>query len=455
MALDYDTANSGLFFRQGAIVHEVVEVFDATMLALVGTAKQNIIDPFEAIDLDEQIEGFSSTFFGIEAQLISIRQTISAMSDAVWSDRVTSLDELDLFFYSPSSYFPALFAQMVLDTETIHRAVVTLGTMTAAAGNIGNGTVIISKRLDGFNSPLAGAPVIPGYAASAVDSELACTETMSWLCTADQFQGASEGTEVFSWQGAANDPRNPWGLYEGSGPGPSLTATGSDNILSGGDMENFTANIPDGWTRIAGTVVTHIDQTTTSGEYYRGTSALKFIGDGAQASMEIEQAIDTGTVNPQRMYCLTARVKCSHNAPAAGAVEIALRGTGWSPASSEKITIAAAALTTSWQLGQAFILLPLVLPSDLEAYVKWSGTPTSGRSLYVDDVILTPVTYHGGVCAAVVPGSTPFAVGDKFTCTVANNDNDGNSQFQVFFRRWYGVQMPSDASPSIAESLVA
>jgi hypothetical protein len=58
--------------------------------------------------------------------------------------------------------------------------------------------------------------------------------------------------------------------------------------------------------------------------------------------------------------------------------------------------------------------------------------------------------YHGGVAAAVVPGSSRFAAGDRFTFTVSN---DAAGVFQEAFRKNYGVQLPSSGAPTIADAL--
>lgn len=453
MAIDYVTSNTGLFYRLGKMI-KVVNRMATEVASTINTDKQDVIDPFEAADLDEQITGVSELFESFKSNRIGQRQQVAALGDRVWDERVTSLNQLGLLNYNPATYFPALFRQMVTDSASVDQQTVSIGSVTAGSGNIGNGTILITKRLDGFNVPVANGVAVPWYASSAVDSELAANETMRFTCVEDGDRGADDGSETFAWQGAISHPDGQFGDFEGSGQGPSLTVTGDSSLLENSTMEEFsdTANLPDGWTKASGTVGTHILQDTSN--YYRGTSALKFKGDGAQATIQITQAIDPGDVNPYRMYCLTARVKCSNNAPAAGDLEIALTGTGWSVPSTDKISVGHAALTTSWALKSCFILLPLTIPSDLYAYIKVTGTLTNTVEIYIDDVILTEVTYHGGLGSVAVPGSTPFAYGDYFTSAITNN---AAGTFQEYMRKQYGVQLPSNGagSETIDDALAA
>ena len=191
---------------------------------------------------------------------------------------------------------------MIADAETVDRSTVTIGAVSAAAGNEGSGTVLTTKVLDAVTSPGSGAAGT--YQANrnykGVDSELAVpSETMRLTCTADSFaDGLAEGAESFNWEGRIGD--NQHGFEdEGSGVIGSVTPINSTgvNILQNGDLEDFTSNVPDNWT-IEGTAVagTHIVEETTAADVYHGESALRFDGDGAQASIEVQQAISAASV---------------------------------------------------------------------------------------------------------------------------------------------------------------
>ena len=67
----------------------------------------------------------------------------------------------------------------------------------------------------------------------------------------------------------------------------------------------------------------------------------------------------------------------------------------------------------------------------------------------MDDVAFGPVTYGAGAGVVAVRGSTPFVRNDRFTVSVANTEGI----VQAFFRRVFGVQLPSDGSPTIADSV--
>lgn len=116
----------------------------------------------------------------------------------------------------------------------------------------------------------------------------------------------------------------------------------------------------------------------------------------------------------------------------------------------ERIYLPAAALPTTWSLRHFWIVLPDSLPDDFELVLKWTGTPTNAKSLYIDDAVFKPADYGGGIAVAVVRGAVPFVRDDRFSWDVAN-DNAG--VFQTFFRDVFGFQLPSSASPTIADAL--
>lgn len=449
MAIDYITTNSGVFYRIGRIAY-AVNTHGTTAATTLPAELKNIVDPYEAVDYTAQIVGIYGTYANLQAAEVGTRQTLADYSTATLLDRDTVLEQLGVEA-DITQVLVALIRQMGIDSQTVRKCVVTLGTVTAAAGNIGNGTVLLTTTLDGFNPPIVGAPVSLNY--NGLLSQLAVTsETMAFACTADSYRdGTTAGGESFSWSGGLATQLLDW-QTEGSGVGPSLTVAGTAGLVTDGSFENWqNTNTPINWTIDNGTAGTTI--LRSSAEFYRGVYALAIVGNGSAATIGVGQAISPSTLQGRRMYNVSFRLKASATA-ASGAFNCQFTGTGYTAASTEKVDIAGGSLPTTWTLYNFFISLPANLPSDWRLVIRATGTLTAARTIWVDSVCLAPVTYHGGVGAVVVPGSAPFVAGDQLSATVAN---DNASAWQTYFRRAYSVQLPSATNPAqtILDSLIA
>lgn len=449
MALDYTTTNTGIFYRGGKLIKYINSRL-ATATTTIPAELKAIADPFEAADMTNQISGLYADVESFRQNIRSERATLAGYWDNILTDRDTVLDELNVSTATTTAVLPELFRRMVTDSASVDASTVTIGSVSGDATNKGNGTVLLTKLLDGYNPPLQGGLSILEYA--GLDSQLCVpSETMVFTCRADNARdGLTEGSERFSWIGGIADERMGY-QAEGSGDGPSLTAAGESQVIQNGNFENWSSNTPTGWTIITGTAGTHIKETTSAGTFYRGESALWFDGDGSLAAMQIDQAPSTGAMTSRRLYCVTARVKASA-ASGTGALTIQFAGTGYTASSSEKVAITAGSMPTSWTLYHFWIVTPAVIPSDWRLTISNSGTPGGTSNVYVDSVMVTEGIYHGGVAAVIVPGSSQFAVGDRFSATISN---DQAGVFQEFFRQWYGVQLPSNnaGAETISDSL--
>jgi hypothetical protein len=445
MALDYQTNPTGVFYQIGKIIKTVNAHATMASTTLPAELKQ-IADPIESSDYTEVIEGIYSYFAGLQSQQVNIRQAVAAYAGNVLTRRASVIDQLGITATDVQSVLAALIDQMALDSQTVNRCTATVGSTTAASGNVGNGTVLTTKVLDGFNPPVLDAQAHLRYA--GVNSEFCVTETMTVRCIADSYRdGLAAGEERFSWHGGLKSV--PFDFQaEGSGDGPSLTASAGDNLLTNGDWESWSnTDTPGSWTLVAGTAGTHILREDTN--KYRGDYALRLKGDGA-VFPTVKQTFSAGQITARRMYCVSVRLRRSAGA-AAGSLNIVMTGTGYTAGVTEQIdTTVAGGLTTSYVLHQFFFVAPASVPDDFALTIaQYSTALTAGESIYVDDTILTEVPYHGGVGAVVVPGSTPFVVGDQFTFTLSQTAG----VLQDFFRRAFAVILPSSGAPTLADAL--
>jgi len=201
---------------------------------------------------------------------------------------------------------------------------------------------------------------------------------------------------------------------------------------------------PGTWTESSGTV-------TRSASPYKGTYACSFVGDGSTV-MTITQAV-AGSFDRKRRYCVACYIK-GQTGIAAGALEIMFTGTGYTAGGTEKISMDASALAaaTGWTLKHFYINMPNDIPSDLKLSIDVKSGLTNAKTVIIDQVMVGPVVYNGGVNAVVVMGAGVFRKDDAFSFSLSNNNS---GVFQTFFRKGLGLQLPSAASPTIADSLAS
>ena len=384
----------------------------------------------------------------VKSSLAGTRSALSAICDLRLTDYVTIIQELMISSTDINAVLRSLIFRMNVDAEYISGSTVTLGAVTPGAGNIGNGTSLVTTVMDGYSSPASDVQPHPSYL--GVNSEFSVDETMTLMVTADSYSNRSTaGRESFSVNGLPRSGSK-WGIgVEGSGDGPAMSTVQAASVLLNQSFETFsTTDTPDSWTIVTGTVTTNIARESVI--TYQGSYALKFIGTGAAASISVSQLV-ASSVSPLRSYCCAFRYRASAAEGVAGKTfSVKLTGTGYTAGASEKLEVDGTTLTTSYVLGSFFVNLPSVVPSDLSLSIAFTGTPTV--TLYVDDFGFAPVVWHNGVGIAIVAGSTNFVNGDYFTFTV---DNNKAGTFQEYFRRNYGVQLPSktNGTETISDAL--
>lgn len=446
MAITY-TGLGGLFTDIGSVVAQVnMCQYD---LADWDARYGEIESALSVGDQAKALQPVLGIVTGIQNALSGVRSQLAQTCDLRLQDFETVVQILNISSTSPALVLYAMINAMIADSATINGSTVTLGSVTAASGNVGNGTVLVSSTLDGYSPVASSVNAHPAYAGLA--SQFSISETETIKVTGDSYaSGRAAGQEslvVNGWPSIGSA----W-VYgtEGSGTGPTFSTLQAGTILSNMTFESFTTtNTPDNWTILTGTVTTNIARE--SSVIYRGTYALKFIGTGAAASISVGQSIAAANLNPLRRYCCSFRYRASAAEGIAGKTfTVQMTGTGYTAGATEKVTMDGTALPTSYTLGSFFVNMPSVIPSDMKMVISFTGTPTV--TLYIDDFGFAPVTWHNGLGFAVVAGSTNFVNGDSFTVSV---DNDKAGTFQEFFRKNYKVQLPSktDGTETISDDL--
>lgn len=389
-------------------------------------------------------------------------------------DQTTILNELAIHDASTQRLLRRFVAQMRTDSATVDRTTVTVGSVTAGSGNVGNGVVLVDKELDGYNAPIRGGIAVPAYddgAGTGYDSELAASETVSAECVkdaqgnlidADRAAAVTsdfiEGEETFLLYGQPQQPYDPTApvnapllasSVEGSGNGPLMKTLQSHAILRNINLESWTtSNVPDNWNDQGGgygTAGTNVLKETTT--IYRGASSMRFKGDGTTATIKRTQNVPANLLVGKRRYYFSIHL-IGDATIAAGDIAVLFTGTGYTAGSSEKVSVAAASIPTSWTRYGFWWNTPKTIPTDLAIEIQWNSTPTNNKNIYFDNIAFGPVTYHGGVSFVAIAGATPFKFGDIFTCPLTN---DAAGEHQEFARRFLKIQYPSSGTPSISD----
>ncbi len=387
-----------------------------------------------------QISGLTDSYLALMNAVGSMKSTLAGYAPTTMTDYDTVISQLaGASSQDLTTTLLLLYRDMIVNSQTVTRSTVTLGTVSATSGNIGTGTVLIDKQLDGFNSPVSGGPVNPLYV--GVNSELAPPSCVhAWVCSSDSYQGAATaGAETFSWNdGMSFGPFDPH--PEGAGAGPGITAAGGVSATTGGYFNTFGSNVPSGWAIVSGTAGTNILQDSTNFFGTNSTSSLQFVGDGSATTIAVNVPAGPSVLTPRRRYCVNIYIQRTSGAGASGVVNVRFTGTGYSAAASEQISVAASGLGATWTLYSFWITVPSNLPADFALQLSVTNTLDAATKVNFANCFTVPVTYFGGFNATLVGGKTPFAALDKFTATVTN---DGAGLFQEFARVLWGYQFPS------------
>jgi hypothetical protein len=300
------------------------------------------------------------------------------------------------------------------------------------------------------------------------------------ICTGDSYQdGQTAGQEPFTYVGESDLGVGvlDYNWPQGSSANTQLRAISADedgnsdgNLLTNGDAEDWSDD-PDpeleNWVLTVATWGTEIEQSATG---FRGSFALRFIASTTNTVLS-QQFNDTdGTaaiVKPLTSYAVNLWARKVTGTISAGVLTVELvDGSGTTindeQGTANSFTIDLTALTTSYVAKNGVFRLPAVMPSEVHLRLRIS-TDLAGNDFLVDDICMTPLTaaYTGGPGLAVFSGSTPFVKTDTWTVTGANNRGGATflASFQALFDRLFntrqlGILLPSDASPTIADTLI-
>jgi hypothetical protein len=344
--------------------------------------------------------------------------------------------------------------------DTVKQSAVAV-TPTAYSGNTGNGVVVTTAtRPDGL------------------PCELAIAETGILQVVTDSYtQTATSGLEgVVYYGGDTSLGGGPgdyltWNWPSGSGAAARFNAIDSTtggiatgNLVTNGNLELWTAlTYPDNFTVDVGAANL---AKTTSNVYDGGAAAVV---TGGVAEVRLNAVLVSGLLLPLTSYALVVRTRVD-TVPAAGTLTIELTDSAGTVLADAQ----AANNTSSYSLTGApngsYVTQKIVFRTGKSvppagALVRFRTlSMSSGSTLRLDGIVLTPMIYPyaGGPGMAIVGGSTPWAVNDKYSIAVTNDRGGAsyNATFQALFERLFGMSqyqlvLPSTSgTPTQLDSLI-
>lgn len=405
------------------------------------------------------------TIVGAANEALKWQQAIGDQYMTLFSELFTP-EELEL--YMPNIYNDWVQqANSISQTENlfVNYAINTLATQRAILGTTSTATSDLLKALQSkmttdsasVNANEIGTPAISAITGTGtgvliaskknvagIDDERIINEVVTFKCVRNAwFNGQSQWTMT----GNPNYGSNSY-LARGNNSG-NINDTRLGQLITNYDFETWSSNTPSSWTVVGPTLI--FDDIATN--FYRGTNCLQIKSNATATTASITQTVN---LQSNTIYCMSVRLKKDSTLDGTSALRIGVAQGGVALtdlfASANPTT-----LTNAWVLYNVFFALPNVLTSStftFYAQLTAANTITSGKAIYIDDMMISTATMFGNVAYAIIPGSTEFAIGDTFTSTTVN---DYKGVFQTYFGRYFNTQLPSksDGSETIDDVLAA
>jgi hypothetical protein len=470
MALTYDGTN-GLFTRLGTLVEMMDQVRThqnnlKTLLADVQTTYSSadawMIDALSA-GIEPRIQEAGGILSDIRA---AAEKTIVEMC---WTEAMASPSSSTNVMRTKTidDALVWLIREMDKDSETVNGTTVNKTSASYGASNTGNGVFVYNTEAP--DTLLKSTNDYPNIRSEIVEAR----------CIQDaQSGGITRGGELFELRGqpmySGLDYRFPGGsgktirvncISAGIDAGPI-----GQNILTNGDLEDQTSNLPDQWSIVTGTAGTHFSTETGAGNFWRGAKSLKLIhGTGTLFDIRQQFGSATGTaarLRPDRPYVIAFAAK--KDATATGNIRISIKnasgtimdsGDFTSPSANFLFSYNVASFTTSMALYTLTLRTPRAMPRDMYIHLE-STTTIATASVYIDEIVLAeliPIA-PGGQAMGLVAGSTDWVIDDNGRFGFTNN-NEGEfvRAFDRLFDMYHrGLSLPANYSSTetISDSLI-
>lgn len=335
----------------------------------------------------------------------------------------------------PKSILPAmreLNRQMrsTASPTTIYKNVVTQGSASYGAINIGTGKILLHTT----------------------PSQMSPSETIRIECISDTTTGATAGRELFRVTGGlrvTDVGSNQWP----GGSGANFTLASSDyndakNTLTNGGFDSWTGGVPNGWSVYTGAA--NISQLSSGA--FRSGSALKIT---RTSNTSIYQSTTANVIGPGKRIIFGFWAKKITGTPAQS-IYLALQNasTGVEFANAEAT---GASLTADWQLYKASYQFDYFAPvADVDCSI--TAATDTGVSVGIDCAFLfvPPQAGTNGQFIQIIGGDTDWRIGDSATVTISNNYQ---SNVLTYTERFFapfanGIELPTATPGDITNSVI-
>jgi hypothetical protein len=450
MAIDFNSGSNSLFPRLGRCGKALFVLNPAQSSIL--TLANDLLGRYPAADQDLSgsvglaraglIGSIPTGWFGSVQQLAT--QTVLRMVAADQPTRAGSIGDA----------LAEIVRQMNASTLSVKKC--TVGqTTTPYTYNLGTGQVLIAtKRGDGL------------------DLENLFAETANVTCVADAVNGgAVAGSERFAYTGTPagvaqvsdyNWPLGSGATANGTNCSALVEFPSGPNLLVNSSFDRWTGATVDNW------IMTGTYSKETSLVYRSGGNALRAaVSTTPTLYQEFANTAGTTATVPALTSIGFAFWIRGSAALSGGNLRVELvdsTGTAINDAtgSPARVDFALSGTGTTYTAKNGIIRTPLTLPSVYRLRINTQAAPVGG-DLILDHFAACRLnaSYAGGPGWATFAGSADWRTGDGAS-VVATNDRGGASNlgtFQTLFDRLFnmrqlGLLLPSNASPTIADTLI-
>lgn len=447
-------SSTGFFTVMGKYI-KAINVYDGYIDA-IEAHKGAIYTVQAAQGVQDLYAPLPALFAGLEDQVTSwIFSLISDLQNLILN-RDYVIEQLVVADESVNGVFSALFDYMVLNNVTIKTSVVSLAgsdvnekASLAFDASAANSSDLIGPRLyatrilDGFNPPGSGLQADSRYA--GIEGQLSKSTTIY----AD-IVGDTPNNQVVRIYSTAQET-GPFVLQgEEPGEGGSLNNAEANNMLSNYDMTSWTGNNPNLWSITGGSAGT--DWVDDSGT---GAGPLQI------NTVNVKGVQKISGLNANQMYFIALSFDAEGVSGGLSTVGVKVRNLAASTTYMTQRTYQFALATVS--KGQAFGFFYLSEDVDLEdiyAEFQLTAKDADTDAVRILKLVCCPAVYYNGLglawWAPIANFTNGFGtfnyarLGGRNSLVVANN---GGGVFQSFIRKAYGIQLPTNDSPSVSEGL--
>jgi len=429
---------------------KTVNVFDG-LLTTVATGQTDIETILESNNLTRLFANIPNLFTGFQTHIVNWMSSTNGLVASVITDRDFVREQIPVQGEDLNSILLALIEYMNDQgtPDTVDRSAVTAGAITNNLGiTDGEGDFVINMLLDGVTPPIPG-----GIASKEYKGELSELAVTSEIAYCQCISKPADGSEVWKLFGTASRTSGYEIQGESPGDGPSFnTANSSAGGLSvaNGNMETFTTtDVPDNWTMAGGVAGTAYEENNTAVHVFRGSSSLRVNSTGVTLKQQIFG------VQHDKLYMFSLQAGRLFTDPGTLDVTLTVENSAGSTVYYNNGGQTIASPATGDEFFPVYLHWYLDSQHDnQDVYIKilidnYQSSPTQ---IYLDDILVSVPVYYNGINFSMLRGATvEFEVGDRFQSTITNDDA---GTFQTYFRKVFGVQLPSTAgTPTQLDSL--